>query len=373
MKSVLMAALAGMALSTTVPATAADTPSGSQLAKKYGIPHPAVIAHRGDSWHAPEETRAAFLLARDEGADYLEMDLQRTRDGKIIALHDTNLKRTTNIEQVYPKRADDPVNTFTLAELKRLDAGSWFNKAHPDEARASFKGLKIMTLDEVIDIAEGGKNHPGLYIETKQPDLFPGIEHDLHQILARRGLLTPAPPGHGKFDVASTKGRVILETFSRDSLVKLDKEMPDTPKILLLWISGKGSIPAAKMAPRQQGESDASYYGRMQVRSRQDYDNWLDFAREHGAIGVGPATRLADGGVWSYMDMVKPWMNQAAHQRGLLIHPYTVDKAVDFRHFEQEGASDGFFTNNPRSLLEYYHRSPAESVNTILARYGYSH
>ncbi|EPM99943.1 glycerophosphodiester phosphodiesterase, partial [Pseudomonas syringae pv. actinidiae ICMP 18804] len=69
-------------------------------------------------------------------------------------------------------------------------AGSWFNKAYPDRARDSYNGLQILTLDEVIDIAEGGANKPGLYIETKVPNKFPGVEADLKKVLAKRGWLT---------------------------------------------------------------------------------------------------------------------------------------------------------------------------------------
>ena len=63
----------------------------AQIASGYGIAHPAVIAHRGASFDAPESTAAAYTLARDLGADYLEMDLQRSQDGELIALHDNSL------------------------------------------------------------------------------------------------------------------------------------------------------------------------------------------------------------------------------------------------------------------------------------------
>lgn len=81
------------ALSLVFVATAAQaaTQPGEVLAKAAHIPWPAVIAHRGASFDAPESTRPAYLLARELGADYLEMDLQRTRDGQSIALHDTHL------------------------------------------------------------------------------------------------------------------------------------------------------------------------------------------------------------------------------------------------------------------------------------------
>lgn len=94
------------------------------------LPRNIVIAHRGTTYWAPEETEAAMRWARNIGADYLELDLQRTKDGVLIALHDVNLRRTTNVETVFPDRADSPVSEFTLEELRQLDAGSWFNKAN---------------------------------------------------------------------------------------------------------------------------------------------------------------------------------------------------------------------------------------------------
>ena len=159
---------------------AAEAPNPKALATRQGIPHPAVIAHRGASFDAPESTAASYKLARDLGADYLELDLQRSKDGVLFVLHDDSLLRTTDVAAKFPERKDSSANAFTMAELKTLDAGSWFNTAYPDRARPGFAGLKILTLDEVIDIAEGNPQHkPGLYIETKEPKLFPGIERDL--------------------------------------------------------------------------------------------------------------------------------------------------------------------------------------------------
>lgn len=208
------------------------------------MPWPAVIAHRGASYDAPEETAAAYLLARELGADYLEADVQRSRDGVLVALHDDTLERTTDVAEVFPGRAKDPVSSFTLAELKRLDAGSWFNRAFPERARPGFVGLRILTLDEMLDIAEGGANKPGLYLETKVPAQFPGIEDDLRKLLERRGWLQPrerAAAGH--VDVAHGNGRVILQTFEKSSLELLQESMPQVPKILLLWL-GDGYLEA---------------------------------------------------------------------------------------------------------------------------------
>ena len=66
-------------------------PQGQRISEEAGVPHPAVIAHRGASYYAPEETEPAYLLARDLGATYLELDLQRTKEGVLIAFHDDTL------------------------------------------------------------------------------------------------------------------------------------------------------------------------------------------------------------------------------------------------------------------------------------------
>ena len=121
---------------------------------KY-LPENVVIAHRGTTYWAPEETEAAMRWARNTGADYLELDLQRTKDGVLIALHDVNLRRTTDVEEIFPERADCPVSAFTLEELRRLDAGKWFNTAFPERAREGFTGLDVLTLEDVVKIAEG--------------------------------------------------------------------------------------------------------------------------------------------------------------------------------------------------------------------------
>ena len=107
-------------------AVAADAQGPSRMTK-------LAIAHRGASAYAPEHTLAAYRLAIEQKADYVEQDLAVTRDGELICLHDDSLERTTNVEEVFPDRASvDPATgrrqwlavDFTLAEIKRLDAGA---------------------------------------------------------------------------------------------------------------------------------------------------------------------------------------------------------------------------------------------------------
>ncbi|MGE8147270.1 glycerophosphodiester phosphodiesterase [Pseudomonas frederiksbergensis] len=355
-------------------AQAASQPSPTALATTLGIPHPAVIAHRGASFDAPESTAASYKLARDLGADYLEMDLQRSKDGVLFALHDNNLQRTTDVATKFPERKDAPANQFTIGELKTLDAGSWFNAAYPDRARPAYVGLKILTLDEIIDIAEGNPLHkPGLYIETKEPKQFPGIERDLKDKLQDRGWLSPAGSKLAKSNLAvgQGKGKVVLQTFEKSSLELLQKEMPKVPKILLLWV-GEGSIePKSKVTFAESGDKDkATYYAKQEPKDKAEFQQWVEYAKSQGAIGTGPSAALTKGGDQSYSDLVKPWMNQYTHDQGMLVHVYTIDDAVDYQKVMDAGV-DGIFTNRASELLKFYKRPAAGTVAQLLQNNGY--
>ena len=355
-------------------AHAASEPAPVALAARLGIPLPAVIAHRGASFDAPESTAAAYKTARDLGADYLELDLQRSKDGVLFALHDNHLQRTTDVATRFPERKDSPATAFTLAELKTLDAGSWFNSAYPDRARPAFAGLKILTLDEIIDIAEGNPLHkPGLYIETKEPRQFPGIERELKEKLQARGWLIPpgSTPTKNEVAVGQGTGKVILQTFEKNSLELLQKEMPQVPKILLLWV-GEGNIePASNVPFAKSGEKDkAAYYARQQPKDKAEFQRWIDYAKAQGAIGTGPSAALTQGGEQSYADLVKPWMNQYTHDQGLLVHVYTLDDAVDYQKVMDAGV-DGIFTNRASELLKFYKRPAAASVEQVLRNNGF--
>ncbi|MFF4915185.1 glycerophosphodiester phosphodiesterase [Streptomyces tendae] len=124
-----MAVLSGLALAAT--STTAQAATG-----------PDVIAHRGSSGMAPENTAAAIDLAVRQRADYVEIDVQRTKDGKLVNFHDCTMQRTTDIEDLYPGRPSYRVSDFTWNELRQLDAGTWF---HDDYA-----GEPIITVDDVI-------------------------------------------------------------------------------------------------------------------------------------------------------------------------------------------------------------------------------
>jgi glycerophosphoryl diester phosphodiesterase len=151
----------------------------------------------------------------------------------------------------------------------------------------------------------------------------------------------------------------------------LAKEMPQVPKVLLLWV-GEGSIePKSTVAFAASGMKDkAAYYAQQQPRDRAEFERWVDIAKANGAVGTGPSAALTEGGEQSYMDLVQPWMNKLTHDKGLLVHVYTVDEAVDFKKVSEAGV-DGIFTNRTSELLKFYDRASTESVSQILQRNGY--
>jgi glycerophosphoryl diester phosphodiesterase len=126
------------------------------------------IAHRGASGHAPENTFAAFRKALAMGAGFIETDLQLSRDARLVAIHDATVNRTTN--------GQGAVHDLTLAELRRLDAGSWFG--------SEFAGERIPTIEEILDFAK--KHDMVFYLELKPSGSWGG-EHALISALRESG------------------------------------------------------------------------------------------------------------------------------------------------------------------------------------------
>ena len=315
------------------------------------MPRPAIIAHRGASYLA-QETRPAYLLAREMGVDYLELDLQRTKEGVLIALHDDDLRQTTNIAEVFPGRKADTVDTFTFTELQSLDAGSWFNMRFPNRPRASFKNVRILRLEDVMDIAEGGSHKPGLYIETKSARRFPGIEKQLVEILTARGWIRPLAmgvSGSPPTERVQVPARVIFQSFEADSLARLKELTPQVPATLL--------IDEAMMRK----------------------DGWDAILRSAKQVAVGIGTwgyRWSRDPGWSVKDApnryltVWPSYTGQAHRAGLLVHPWTIDDRWEMWMVSFFGA-DGFFTNRPDSALLFYGRTDHIDLKSMWERIGY--
>lgn len=166
------------------------------------IMNPYVIAHRGASGYAPENTFAAFDKAVELKASYIELDVQMSADGELVVIHDPTINRTTN--------GAGAIKDLSLSEFKKFDAGSWF---HPD-----FHAERIPTLKEV---ASRYSKKIGMLIELKDPFLYPGIERRLVEELKKEKL-------HKQKD-----NNVIIQSFDVSSIQKLHTMLPNIPKGLL--------------------------------------------------------------------------------------------------------------------------------------------
>ncbi len=299
---------------------------------KVSTPSPKIlVAHRGASAYAPEHTLESYQLALKQGADFVEQDLQITRDGVLVCLHDLTLERTTNVKEIFSTRFRDElvegtqvrrwyVSDFTLREIKQLDAGFWFN--------SRFKGARVPTFQEAIDLV---RDKAGLYPETKAPDVYSQRGFDMERLvldaLSRNRLDKPSVARHTP---------VIIQSFSPESLRRLSG-MLNTKLPLVLLINAE-------------------------MRSR-----WLTAAgfaeAKQFASGIGPAKTLLD------KDLVRQ-----SHALGLSVTPYTF-RSSDIGRFKtlREEMSyylydldvDALFTDNPDLFPRI---SPSKAVHEQIPR-----
>jgi len=137
----------------------------------YRTDRPRIIGHRGAAAHAPENTMASFAQGVQLGADAIELDVHLSRDGHLIVMHDPKVSRTTN--------GHGHIKDMTLAEIKQLDAGAWFND--------QFRGERVPTLVEVLDWAKG---RIPFIVEIKgDPQPAVGIEEKIVKLLCAYDLL----------------------------------------------------------------------------------------------------------------------------------------------------------------------------------------
>jgi glycerophosphoryl diester phosphodiesterase len=137
---------------------------------------PLKIGHRGAAGEAPENTLASFELALCQGADGIEFDVQLSSDGVPVVIHDARLNRTSSGSGwVYEHRA---------SVLRRLDAGSWFNRRFPSRARERYAGLRIPLLSEVLPWVRARRCLA--FVEIKDPT--PGVEAKILKEIDRAGV-----------------------------------------------------------------------------------------------------------------------------------------------------------------------------------------
>ena len=300
--TLLLAALAGLASGVGLE-TSAMAQDG-----------PLVIAHRGASGDRPEHTLAAYELAIDQGADYVEPDLVVTKDLQLVARHENELsgttdvasrpefedrRRTKNVEgqQVAGWFSED----FTLAELRTLRARERVGNIRP--ASATFNGLyQIPTFAEIVQLvrakeAETGRSI-GLYPELKHPTLM--LEQ---QGIDMVDLLVRELRAHG---LDGADARVFVQIFEVGPLQRLNSRV-DTPLILLI-------------------SSEGGPYDEPEMR-------WADIITPSGLAEVA-----------AYADGIGPWLGHVldpatmqptslvadAHAAGLKVHPWTLRKEHGF-------------------------------------------
>lgn len=273
-------------------------------------PRKLLVAHRGASAYAPEHTLAAYRLALEQGADFVEQDLGVTKDGTLVCLHDPTLERTTDVEQVFPDRFREEkgarrwyIADFTLAEIKRLDAGAWFD--------AKFAGERVPTFEESVALVRG---RAGIFPELKAPGIYRERGVDMVPVVVA-ALQAMGLDRKG----ADARTPVILQSFDAPALQAIARNLPTIDRTLLLDPRGVAQWTT------DAGLKDAAAF----------------------ATSIGPYKQILDS---------DPTLVARAHAAGLKVIPYTFRasstgrfKSVrdEMAHFLTVVGVDGLFTDNP--------------------------
>jgi glycerophosphoryl diester phosphodiesterase len=248
-----------------------------------------VIAHRGFSGAAPENTLAAFREAIRAGADRVELDVLLTLDGVPVVIHDPDLDRTTD--------GRGPVRQRTLAELRALDAGRWFDPR--------FAGERIPTLEEALELCRG---KVAVNVEIKGEAVAPGAPEEEEGVEARVvESLRRLGPG----------ADAVVSSFEPLALRRVRRMAPELARESLF-------------DPERQG-------------------------------GMGPVQVCAEVAARAFncsREEVSPRWIDEAHRAGLKLNVYTVDDPREMEALIALGV-DGIFTNQPRLLREALARGPA--------------
>lgn len=346
------------------------------------MPDNAVIAHRGTIYWAPELTEAAFRWARNTGADYVELDVQRSKDSVLIIMHDKTFRRTTDVAEKFPGREADPLGSFTLDEIMKLDAGSAFNKKNPEQARQSFAGQDVLVFEDVFRIAEGKRikrnadgtriftrdeagvyhfayeddpadngHRPGVYIELKTPDDYPGMEEQVYNELTRIGwnpLEGEIPAAEEPFwkgnrvNVGSTRGKILVQSFSRPGMMNLKRVFAE-------------KVPASFLI----GNPKTNEFAKDEVT-----DEIIAFAKECGAQFIG--TNLGDAN-----DGLSPAFAAKIHAAGLKVNVYSFNTTEQMEKYFGPGEgrkasplADGMITNRTDLTVDFYNARKVRRYGT---------
>lgn len=348
------------------------TQSKMKAVQSY-MPENAVIAHRGTVYWAPELTEPAFRWARNTGADYVELDVQRSKDGVLIIMHDRIFKRTTDVDLKFPGRETHPVDSFTFDEIMRLDAGSPFNIKRPEQARSSFTGQNVLVFEDVFRICEGkrikrnpdgtrifskdasGKyvfeyeadpadngHRPGVYIELKSPENYTGIEQEVYNELAAMGWnplegekIEKNIPFYldGKINVANTMGKILVQSFSRPSMKKVQEIF-------------KGEVPASFLISNDKNTD---------LSKSEVMHEVITFTLDAGAQFIG--TNLGDAN-----DGLLPLFSEKLHDAGLMVNVYSFNTVEQMEKYVS--LLDGMITNRSDLTIDFYYDHKKRDIKT---------
>ncbi len=282
---------------------------------------PLVIGHRGASAYLPEHTLAAYELAIQMGADIVEPDVQLTADGALVAMHDTTLTRTTNVETLFPGRDSYAVSAFTLAEIQTLTARPTgpAGESFPGFTPSMENPFRVPTLDEVLDFVNKHNTETGdaigVYPESKVPNR-PELNAKIVAAMKDKGFV-------------SRDQNSYIQTFSHEGAREIDQLQKD---------AGIDNAVAALGAA--VFDADAALYGVFDFTTR-TVTPLSDVAIFADGVGVTLGSPALDAGFVS-----------SAHALGLEVHGWTfrpadLAAARDLFGLYAALGMDAFFTDNP--------------------------
>ncbi len=272
-----------------------------------------VIAHRGASAYAPENTLVAFEKAIEMHADWFELDCTMSRDGEIIVIHDDDLERTTD--------KLGAIRDLTLAEIKQADAGTWFDPR--------FAGEKVPTLDEALDHAKG---RIGVYIEIKDADDDQALRQELLRLGAETG---PFYPDHRWEILSRIAEHGTLNFLATLKVLQLVISRNMESQVVIQSFSPIVCAVALAEAPELRTELLASSDDDEPARW-QHYLEWLKLLKPHG-FNI-------------HRDDVTADLLRELHAKGITMAVWTVNDENDMRRFAEMGV-DALISDRPDVAL----------------------
>jgi glycerophosphoryl diester phosphodiesterase len=269
-----------------------------------------VIAHRGASADAPENTLAAFALASTQGADWFELDCTLTRDGAVIVIHDDTVDRVTN--------GKGRVADLTLAELQRLDAGSWKDP--------TFVGERLPTLEQALALAR--ERRIGVYIEIKPAADDATLYDAIARLAGDRETLTPELRRQMLALIEATGSRNLELTRKTIALVRQQRM---EKQVVIQSFSPIICALALDQAPEIRTELLAG-------RDRKHPENWANTLRWLNWVGAA--------GFNVDLGAVDPELIADCHRHGRSMAVWTVDNEADMRRLAEQGV-ERIITNRP--------------------------